>query len=274
MKLAYNVTQKRGKFMTEPDYEYHGMMAHNWDLFRGDTSSWEDRYFYLDIIQESGEPVLDVGCGTGRLLLDYLSQGVDIDGVDNSPEMVDLCRHKAADMGLEPTLFQGNMETMRLPRKYRTILVPSSSFQLVLEPVNAQKAMENFCTHLLPGGILVMPFMQVWKRGEPFEWAWHQSGEKVRPSDGAIVKRWSHSRYDPETQLEHTEDRYEVIKDGEVIDTEHHVRSPATREYSQQQAKDLYIQAGFVYIRVYKGFTHKQASAEDEIFTITGKRLG
>ncbi len=59
--------------MIEPEYEYRGMMAKTWDLFRGDTSNWEDRTFFLEIIQASGQPALDVGCGTGRLLLDYLA---------------------------------------------------------------------------------------------------------------------------------------------------------------------------------------------------------
>jgi 2-polyprenyl-3-methyl-5-hydroxy-6-metoxy-1,4-benzoquinol methylase len=68
--------------MTGPEYKYHSMSAEYWDLFRSDTSGLEDRNFYLEIIRESGQPVLDVGCGTGRLLLDYLSQGVDIDGLD------------------------------------------------------------------------------------------------------------------------------------------------------------------------------------------------
>ena len=59
--------------MPVPEYEYHGMMAQTWDLFRGDTSNWEDRFFFLEIIHESGQPALDVGRGTRRLLLDCLA---------------------------------------------------------------------------------------------------------------------------------------------------------------------------------------------------------
>ena len=258
--------------MSELEYEYHGMMAQTWDLFRGDTSNWEDRKFYLELIRESGTPVLDVGCGTGRLLLDYLSQGIDIDGMDISPEMLDLCRQKAEAIGLKPALYESPMESMRLPRHYQTILVPSSSFQLVLDPSSADAVLQRLFTHLLPGGTLVMPFMLLWKRGESFVWSWHQTGEKVRLGDGAIMRRWSQSRFDPDTQLEHTEDRYEVIKDGITISNEYHVRSPATREYTQGQAQDLFTKTGFVDITIYKGFTRLPASAEDEIFSFTGKR--
>ena len=117
-----------------------------------------------------------------------------------------------------------------------------------------------------------MPFMILWKEG--FDSSWRQTGEKVRPEDGAIVKRWSRNHYDPELQLEHTEDRYEVIKDGVIIANEHHVRSPATRQYTQEQAQDLYSKAGFVDIRIYKGFTHLPASAEDELFSVLGRKPG
>ncbi len=258
--------------MSPADYEYRGLMAKTWDLFRGDTSKWEDRGFFLEIIHEKGQPVLDVGCGTGRLLLDFMAQGIDIDGVDNSPEMLTLCHEKAKAMELAPKLYENRMESMRLPRQYQTIIVPSSSFQLVLEPAEALRAISNLFEHLLAGGTLVMPFMQVWRRGEPLESDWQLSGEKTSPVDGVIYKRWSKSRFDPETQLEHTEDRYEVIKDGVTIATEYHIQSPATREYTRQQAIELYTRAGFVDITIYHGFTRLPPVEDDPIFSVVGKR--
>jgi hypothetical protein len=88
--------------------------------------------------------------------------------------------------------------------------------------------------------------MLLWKQGDPLEIHWHRTGEKFRADDGATIRRWSKNRYDPESQFEHTEDRYEVVRERVTIANEYHVRSPATREYIQQQAHYLYIKAGFV----------------------------
>ncbi len=255
----------------EHDYEYRGLMATTWDLFRGDTSRWEDKFFYREFVDRYGQPVLDVGCGTGRLMLDYLAEGIDTDGVDNSPEMLALCREKAHARNLAPQLFEQYMEQLDLPRRYRTILVPSSSFQLVTDAQLALQALDRLFAHLELGGVLVMPFHLPWQAGEPTETDWALIGEAQR-DDGTLVRRWSRASYDVMNQLEHTEDRYELCRDGTVIASEHHQRSPATRWYSQHQAVQLYAAAGFTNIQVWQGFRHEPATETDTLFTISGVR--
>lgn len=253
---------------TTPNYEYYGMMAEFWDLFRGDTSTWEDRFFYLDVVKKYGPPVLDVGCGTGRILLDFMQQGIDIDGLDNSPDMLNLLEQKAAKLDLQPNVYQQEMHRMALPRKYQTILVPSSSFQLLLEPSLPTLAMKCFFEHLLPGGVLAMPFMTLWKPGDSLESEFTR--EALRPGDGATIRRWQSSRFDPQTDLEHTIDRYEILRDGVVSASEEHHQSPATRSYTQEQAAALYREAGFNDIRVFHEFTFEPVKPEDTTFCVLG----
>lgn len=88
-----------------------------------------------------------------------------------------------------------------------------------------------------------------------------------------MVRRRAWARYDPQTQLEHTRDVYELLRDDEVIDSETHERSPATRAYSLQQAVDMLTEAGFELERVVGGFSHRAYDEEsDDIFTITAVR--
>lgn len=256
--------------MTKTDYEYRGLLAKTWDLLRGDTSNWEDKFFYEKAIQQYGQPVLDVGCGTGRLLLDFLANGIDVDGIDNSPEMLALCREKAGSLGLDPTLYQQEMEELDLPRKYRTIIVPSLSFQLVADAGLAAQAMSRFYEHLMVAGALVMPLCIFWEEGDPVELEWKMLAEKIRPTDGAKVRHWAHATFDGENQLQHTEDRYEVLSNGNVIESEDHKRSPALRWYTQDQALKLYQDAGFESIQILRRFEDLPASASDTIFTIVG----
>lgn len=258
--------------MQNTAYEYRGAMAQFWDLLRGDTSTWADRPLYLEIIAESGQPVLDVGCGTGRLLLDYMQLGIDIDGVDNSPEMLALCRQKAQRLGLQPALYEQTMETLDLPRTYRTILVPSSSFQLVIEPDAAAEALRRFFHHLAPGGVLVMSFMPYHTddQGPIVTHEWQQ--EVTRPEDGATVRRWSRSTIDRVNQVEHTDDRYDVIVNGAVVASESLSRSPATRIYTLDQAVEVVESAGFTNVHGYSGFTRQPATATDAVFTVLGTK--
>jgi len=250
----------------EPDVEYVGLIAETWDALRGDTSGWEDRAFYLAVIRERGEPVLDVGCGTGRLLLDFLALGIDIDGVDNSEEMLALCRRKARRLGLTPNIRLQRMEQLDLPRRYRTILVPSSSFQLLLEPSDAREAMRCFHDHLQPGGTLVMPFIAMTA-------AHDRSFTAEAPlDDGMTVRRTGREVFDPATGLESTDDLYEVLRDGVEVRSERHVRKLATRAWREADVASLYEESGFVDIRWYANFTRQPHQAGDAVFTVLARR--
>ena len=260
------------------DYEYRGMMAQAWDLLRGDTSVWPDRLYWRALIEQGGAPALDVGCGTGRLLLDYRASGLDVDGVDNSPEMLALCREKAAAAGIdiEGRLYEQPMEALSLPRRYGLIFVPSLSFQLLMAPGAADKAMTRFFDHLRPGGILALSFRsRFWSRRSPpkqMQWSdWSVLAEAPRP-DGLVFRRWFRERYDLEAQFQYEENRYELLQDGAVIETEFHARFPSVRWHTQAQAREGFERAGFADLRVTSRDSFEAAGPDDSHFKVIGVR--
>jgi ubiquinone/menaquinone biosynthesis C-methylase UbiE len=244
------------------EVEYVGLMAEAWDALRGDSSGWDDRAFYLDVIRERGEPVLDIGCGTGRLLLDYTGLGIDIDGVDSSADMLAICRRKAEQAGLAPQLHRQRMEELDLPRRYATIIVPSSSFQLVIEQADTVAALAGIRRHLEPGGTLAMPFIAM---DAAYEEHWVREAQL---EDGSIVRRTASAMYDPATRLESTEDLYEQLRDGTVVRSERYQRPQATRAYSRDQVSELLDEAGFDDVEWCSNFSREPARPGDEIFTV------
>jgi SAM-dependent methyltransferase len=253
----------------QKEYEYHGLLASSWDLLRDDTSDFPDRQFFRDIILDNGQPALDVGCGTGRLLLKYVADGLDVDGVDISPEMLAICQQKADKLLLKPNLFRQSMGSLNLPRHYATIFVTSSSFQLVTDQGEANQVLINFHQHLKPNGLLVMSIMADLD-GSSAEW--YLVGERLRPDDGLLLRRWERARYDVASQLRHTENRFELLKDGEIVYSELHQRSPEMRVYSLGQISRLLSETGYHNIRAVSEFSDKLASAEDSVFCIFGEK--
>ena len=270
--------RRKGYRVTE-DYEYRGLMAQAWDLLRGDYAAWPDRPFWRAIIERQRGSALDVGCGTGRLLLDYLAAGLDVDGVDNSPEMLSICREKAVAAGVDVDgrLFEQSMDTLALPRRYATVFVPSLSFQLLTDLDAARRALTRFRDHLTPGGVLVASFkVRLWpgRRTPPqMQWSdWFKLAEAPRLGDGLIVRRWIREKYDHVEQVEHEENRYELLRNGLVVETENHSRSPCVRWWTQAQALAAFEEAGFAGVKATGRDTFEPPNPGENLFKVWGTR--
>lgn len=259
--------------MTVDDRTYRSLAVTTWDLWRDDTDTWPDRVVFRDVIDRFGQPVLDLGCASGRLVLEYLAAGIDVEGLDGSAQMLDLVRAKAAAQGLPaPTLHQQRLEELALPRRYRTILGASSALQLMTDPGGAEAAMARIVEHLEPGGAFAGSFAFEWRPGEPLDTGWELLFERRRPEDGATVRSWTREWREPETQRWHAEQRFEVELDGEVVATEEHRRSPEGRWYSQPQAIALLEGAGLVDVALFSGFAHEPAGTDERLFWALGVR--
>ena len=101
---------------------HHGLVAAWWAEFNDDFRPHEVAY-YRSAVARLGGPVLDAGCGAGRVMVPLLRDGHDVDGCDVSADMIDACRSKATAAGFEPRLFVQALDEIETGRRYRTIIV-------------------------------------------------------------------------------------------------------------------------------------------------------
>lgn len=131
---------------------HYGLMARHWA--ENNTTGPEIAY-YQEQLEQYGQPALDAGCGTGRLLIPFLRAGLDVDGCDISGDMLAYCQQTAEREGLSPILYQQALHNLDLPRKYQTI-VACGVFGIGVSRQQDFIALQRFYEHLLPGGMLIL----------------------------------------------------------------------------------------------------------------------
>jgi ubiquinone/menaquinone biosynthesis C-methylase UbiE len=116
----------------------------------------------LPVIQQfamrCGSPILELACGTGRVLLPLAHQGYRVTGVDVSPSMLNRARGKVALEGLEDrvTLMQQDMRDLSLDGLFSLALVVSNSFLHLMTIDDQLAALKGVRRHLDPGGLLLL----------------------------------------------------------------------------------------------------------------------
>jgi SAM-dependent methyltransferase len=112
---------------------------------------------YARFITRYGEPALELGCGTGDPILALRGRGLDVDGVDSSPDMVDKCRAAADARAIEVDVFEQTMEALDLPRRYRSIYLAGPTFNLLPDDGAAGAALGRIGLHLAEDGAAMVP---------------------------------------------------------------------------------------------------------------------
>ena len=137
---------------------YGKALVDYYDLFF--TGLKGDVAFYVEEARKAGSPVLELGCGTGRLLIPIAESGVEIVGLDASKDMLSVIRREisALDEQVQSQIeiVEGDMTGFSLGRQFSLIMIPCRAFLHLLTPEEQRAALLCIREHLADDGKLIM----------------------------------------------------------------------------------------------------------------------
>ena len=256
---------------------HYGLVARHW---AENNTAGPDIAYFQRLIEQYGQPALDAGCGTGRLLIPFLRAGLDVDGCDISGDMLSYCQEIAEREGLAPRLYQQALHQLDLPRRYQTIVV-CDVFGIGVSRRQDFIALQRFYEHLVPGGVLLLgndlPYgdAKVWPlwRKElrtQLPEAWPEYIGTPPTDDREYEMYYRLVAVDPLEQRSIGEMRTLLFKDKQVVaDT---TRTLTSNYYFHYEMRMLLEQAGFQ-IEAEKGdLTDVDANAEHEFMVYVARK--
>jgi SAM-dependent methyltransferase len=262
--------------LTSPRTWHYGLVAEWWAAFNTDGPEID----YFGRFVEQGQPALDAGCGTGRLLLPWLRAGFDVDGCDVSADMVELCRAQAGREGFEPTLLVQPLHELEPPRRYRTI-VACGVLGLGSTRTQDQEALRRLRRWLEPDGVLLLdnevPYAghmrwTKWPKHKRTELPepWPSPGTRRRTADGTEYELRSRAvAVDPLDQTVLLELHIEKWRDGRLVASEDHPLS--MRGYLRDELLLMLQLAGFSEIDVRGDYTDEVPTPDHQFLVYAAK---
>ena len=219
----------------------------------------------VHLAQEMDGPVLELGCGTGRLLLPLAVTGLPVTGVDISPALLERTRAKLATMpnGDQVTLVQGDLRHLELAQRDFAFAFCTSNTLMHLADADDQLAvLKVAAAHLRSGGLLMIDlFHPDVARLLEVQGVMELADQWTR-EDGTEVIKWSVRTVDLAEQVQETLFIYEEIApDGSVRRT----RCPFTLRYLWRNEAEVMLRlAGFAIEAVWGDFEGTPYDSQSE----------
>ncbi len=230
----------------------------------------DDLPLYGELAAAEGGRVLEVACGSGRVLVPLAKAGFEVIGLDASPHMLDLAREKlqaaGAEVAARARLFQGDMRTLDLrdegDEPFDLAIVAVKSIAYLVDRADQLRTLRNVAAHLRPGGLLAIdllhptPELLAERPG-----SMRQDLAQTDPESGTVVTR-TETLVDNDLarQVRLMRSSYEIIaRDGSV--TKRIVEWPY-RYLHRFEAEHLLERAGFTIEALYGGYRREAFTSD------------
>lgn len=219
----------------------------------------QDVAFFVEAARQSGGPVLEVGCGTGRVLIPTAIAGLSITGLDLSPHMLAVCQARLEQqpeaVRQRARLVQADMRQFDLGQRFRLVTLPFRPFQHLVSVEDQLACLQTLHRHLEPGGLLILDLFNPSLPALAADNLGQEQGDEpefTMPDGRRVLRRFQTLRRDLFSQVNDVELIYHITyPDGR---TERQVHAFPMRFLFRYEAEHLLARAGFAVQALYADY--------------------
>lgn len=262
----------------EPKVWHYGLVTRDWAEFLTDGGV-EGNYF-KGVIETYRQPALDLGCGSGRLLVPMVEAGLDVDGCDISGDMLAVCRERLDAKVLSTRLYNQPMHQLDTPRRYRTIFA-CGVIGLGGAKLLTRLGMQRVYEHLRPGGTFAfdypapwndVPYWKGWlpenRRSLPLDWFPPQRNQL--PDGDELETAVQIFSQDSLEQVSVHKFRARLWRDGEIIKEEIH--DMKTECYNKDELLLMLAVAGFADVQIFGDYSTEPATMDHKDLVFVARK--
>ncbi len=218
-----------------------------------------DVSFFVEAATQAEGPVLEAGCGTGRVLIPTARAGVEITGLDLSKQMLRICRERLnsepKEVRTRVRLVEGDMRHFELRRKFKLVTLPFRPFQHLTTVADQLACLGCIGNHLVKGGRIILDLFNPSLKAlatQPIGEELAEEPEFSMPDGRRVIRRHKVAERDVFNQIIHTELVYYITHpDGRK---ERMVQAFPMRYFFRFEAEHLLARAGFEVEQVYADY--------------------
>jgi SAM-dependent methyltransferase len=236
-----------------------------------------DTAFYCELARQYRGPVLEIGCGTGRILRAIAREGIEIHGVDNSAPMLATLKESLARETPEVrdriSLHAGDMRDFRLGRRFPLVTIPFRPMQHMYTVTDQVRALTSAAAHLQNDGILAFDVFYPKFERLPLRIGEEQLEAEWSSEPGTVIRRFFRKdSFDKIQQRFTITFIFRVYRDDQLTREEQETFSMSYYTYPHLRA--LFLLAGLEPIAEYGSFskTPLDNDSEEMIFLLRPER--